>query len=267
MNLERKPLIVVDPSSGNQPTIERVVEMAGTSVAAYPQGVTVLLAVDQSTTDASAGNEAVYCDGDYLREIAERLRDAGVEPDVRISWSKDWGDSILFTAQTIGATAILLPHPGDEPGKEFSDEFWHLIRNSPVPVGIIRGSSASTRKVILLAMDLQDKSLADLNHRLLEAGKLAASHYNAELHLANAYGTSDDYPDRAKIIAETGIPNDNIHLVAGDADTDLGAVSRQLNPDLVMIGASRRTGIRAALRGRKITQILKSLKHDIFVIV
>lgn len=265
MTLERKPLIVVDPSSNSQPTVDRVAQMAQTDIPDY-QGVTVLVAVDQSSADTGASNEAIYRDGNWLRSIAERLESAGVKPEVRISWSREWADSILYTASAVSATAVIVPHPGGDDDQEFSDEFWYLIRNSPVPVGIIRAHSDSHRKTIMIAMDLQDKSISELNKRLIDAGKLAASHYNAELHLASAYGSSERYPDRAKIIADTGIANDNIHLVAGGPD-DLTEVSQRLDPDLIMIGATRRTGIRAALRGRKMTKILRSLKQDIFVIV
>ena len=267
MSLERKLLIVVDPSAATHPTIDRVVRLEEAEIPNYQPAVTLLFAVDHSTTDTSAENQAVYCDDSFLHSLSSRLEAVGVSPEIRISWSRDWADSILFTAEQTGASSIFVPHPGDTGGKALSDEFWHLIRNSPVPVGIIQGQTPPQRKNVLIAMDFQDKSLTDLNKRILEAGKLVAKRYGAELHLANAYGSSTTYPDRGRLVAETGLPNENIHLMAGDPSAILVEVSKKITPDLIMIGATRRTGIKAALRGRKITQILGALKQDIFIIV
>lgn len=267
MSLERKLLIVVDPSAKTHPAVDRVISLVKADLPDYRPAVTLLLAVDQSTADTSAENMSMYCDDSFLKNLSSRLEAAGVTPDIRISWSRDWADSILHTAEAIGASSIMVPHPGETAGSAVSDEFWHLIRNTPVPVGIIQGATPPQRKNVLVAMDVQDKNLTELNHRILEAGKLVANRYGAQLHLANAYGSSETYPDRGRIVSITGLPNENIHLMAGDPSVILEEISKQLTPDLIMIGATRRTGIKARLRGRKITQILKTLKQDIFIIV
>ncbi|MFA5630246.1 MAG: hypothetical protein WC997_01935 [Porticoccaceae bacterium] len=264
MLLERKLLIVVDPTSESHPTIDRVVGLQEAEIPNYQPAVSLLFAVDQTTSDTRADNPAVYCDDSFLHNFSSRLEKLGVTPEIRISWSKDWADSILYNVEAVGASSIMVPHPG---ATRISDEFWYLIRNSPVPVGIIQDQGTSQRSNILLAMDFQDKGRAELNQRLLEAGKLVASRYDAQLHIANAYGSSETYPDRGRIIAETGLPNENIHLMSGDPGEILEEVSKRVTPDLIMIGATRRTGIKAALRGRKITQMLKVLTQDIFVIV
>jgi len=267
MSLERKLLIVVDPTSSAHPAFDRAVSLVNADPPASRPAVTLLFAVDHSTRDISAGNKAVYCDDAFLHTLSSRLKEVGVTPEIRISWSKDWAESILFTAEEVGASSIMVPHPGSTPGRSLSDEFWYLIRNSPVPVGILQGTTARQRKDVLVALDFQDQKLNDLNRRILEAGKLVANRYGAQLHVANAYGTSSTYPDRARLIAETGLPNENIHLMSGDPSAILAEVSKKLTPDLIMIGATRRTGIKAAMRGRKITQILNTIPQDIFIIV
>ena len=47
----------------------------------------------------------------------------------------------------------------------------------------------------------------------------------------------------------------------------LHEVARELDPDMFIVGATRRTGIRAAMRGRKLGDILMTIEHDLLVIV
>lgn len=267
MSLEDKLLVVVDPTTDANPAIDRVVNLLQQGVHDTKPEITLLFIVDSSSADTSADNPAIYKDDDYLFKLITPLRDLSISPSVRISWSSEWADSVLFSATEVNATTILFSHPGEKASRSMSDEFWKLIRNSTVPVGVIQTSNKPKRKNILVAIDLQDKELIGLNRRLFEAGKSIAKVYGAELHLAHAYGSSSTYPDRGKIVALTGLPNQNIHLRAGEPDEALALVAKELSPDLVLIGASRRTGIKAALRGHKIGKILRKVPQDIFVIV
>jgi universal stress protein E len=267
MNLEQKILIAVDPTTDINPTIDRVVNLKKARPDHYNPSVALLLIAPPHKKDQGADNSTIHRDEVYLKTIAKPLEAAGIEPTIRLSWSSDWAESILFNADTVGATAIMISHPGDQPQKEFSEEFWYLIRHSPLPIGVILNTGESTKDNILMAMDIQDTKISDLNRRILEAGKTSAEYFGAQLHLANAYRESTYYPDRSAIMAATGLPNENIHLVAGDPDEALAVLTEKLAPDLVLIGATRRTGVNATLRGRKISRIFHTIKQDIFVVV
>ncbi len=267
MALEEKLLIVVDPTSDSNPAVDRIVNLSKLGIPGYNPRVTLLFAIDHSSADTSADNPAIYRDDKYLVSLTAPLKAAGLNFSVRISWSREWADSVLFSAQAEGATAIMVSHPGEKTSQTLSDEFWHLIRNASVPVGFIQNSAAPTRKNILVSMDIQDRELDGLNQRIMDAGLSISKLYGAELHLAHAYGSSSSYPDRGRIVALTGLPNENIHLRSGEPDEALADVTRTLKPDMIVIGATRRTGIRAALRGRKISRIFRNIKQDIFVIV
>ncbi len=267
MATQEKMLIVVNPAASQQPAVDRVENIARNSPFTELPEVTLLVAVDPSSTDTRADNAAVYRDDEWLSTLKARLADAKLSPQVRISWSREWADAILYSAAQISAHSILVSHPGKSANKSFSDEFWYLVRNSPLPVSVVQSARAPKGRPVVVSMDLQARELSDLNQRILEAGRVASQMYGGELHLVNAYQDSMNYPDRGRLVELTGIPNERIHLKAGEVYSVLHEVARELDPDMFIVGATRRTGIRAAMRGRKLGDILMTIEHDLLVIV
>merc|ERR1711916_341850 len=112
-------------------------------------------------------------------------------------------------------------------------------------------ANAPDCKNILVAMDVRDEELTGLDSRMLESGRELAKMYGSDVHLAHAYQNSMEYPDRGRMVRVTGVPNENIHLAQGSPDEALRIIARELKPDAIVVGAPRRSGIMAALRGRK----------------
>ena len=264
---ENKVLIVVNPAAPRQPAVER---MASDMPGGMDSGVReayLLLAADPSMTDTRADNETVYRDDAWLAELQKPFESSGLKVYTRISWSKEWADSILYSAQHVGADAIVLSHPGTGNSRAFSDEFWYMLRHSPLPLTVVQSVRPPQKRPVMVAIDLQDKGLEDLNRRVFSAAKRAAEVRGSELHLVNAYQDSMNYPDRGRLVNITGLPNDQIHLRAGEVFNALADVAKDLDPDLVVVGSTRRTGIRAAMRGRKLGGILTTIEHDLLLVV
>lgn len=255
-------LVVVNPAAEQHPPIDRAGILLKTDFDLMTD-VTVLVTMD--TSDPSA--DTVYRSARWLHDITAPLREAGLDPDVQVSWSNTWADAILYWADRIGANNIAIPNPGDDANHRFSDEFWYLVRNSPVPISVIQAARQPEGRPIIVSMDVLAEENRELNARILAAGKVMASAFGSELHLVNAYRDSLNYPDRAQLTQKTGIANDRIHLHPGGIDEVLGGVVRELDPAMVIIGATRRQGFRAALRGKKIGEILARIDHDLLIVV
>ncbi len=266
MATQEKLLVVVDPTASQHPGIARTASIAEHFKDTPPQ-VVVMVAVDYSGIDTTATNDKLYRDDQWLKELLAPLTALNLELSVRIAWSPDWADAILYSVEKTGATTILLPHPGKEEKQKLTNEFWYLMRNSPVPLVLVHSTQTPAGKPIVAAMDLRDEKLSGLNERILNTGKLAAEAYNSELHLIHVYQESTEYPDRKKLVNSTGLPNDNIHLRMGDLTEKLNQLVNELGAGLVISGATRRTGLRAALQGRKITAILQNINHDLLMVV
>lgn len=266
MATQEKLLVVVDPTASQHPGIARTVNIVEHLKDAPPQ-VVVMVAVDYSGIDTAATNDRLYCDDQWLKELVAPLTALNVDMSVRISWSLDWADAILYSVEKTGVTSILLPHPGKESKRKLSNEFWYLMRNSPVPLLLVHSTQAPKGRPIIAAMDLRDEKLTGLNERILSMGKRAAQANNSELHLAHIYQESTEYPDRNKLVKSTGLPNDNIHVRMGDLSEKISQLISELGAGMVISGATRRTGLRAALQGRKITAILQNIDHDLMMVV
>lgn len=266
MALEDKLLIVLNPTADKHPAVERVVNTAISGPFEELPAIHLLAAVDPSSTNTSADNESVFRSVDWLTDVSEQLKAAKLETTVEISWSTEWADGILHSAMRAGASSILVSHPGVNTNKTFSDEFWYLVRNSPLPVAVVQSTRPTNRRPVLIALDLRDKELSELNQHILKAGQITAQMYGAELHLVHAYDDSYNYPDRARLIELSGIPNDRIHLRAGTPSVVMQAVAKEVDPDIVIVGATRRSGVRATLRGRKLGAILTAVEHDLLFI-
>lgn len=265
--IESKLLIVVDPMEEAQPAVDRVVNLIERGTTGYKPDVTLLATVDLATLPSD--HPGVYRDGLFFRDYAQRLERVGVSPTMLVSWAREWSDNILHIAAERAATALMLSRPERETNLWTAISFWQLLRNTTIPVGIIHKSTRPVCKTILASVNLQDHSpeREALNRKIIEAGKIFARTYGATLHLVNAYGSSLSYPDRGKLVAATGLPNEHIHLRAGEPEEVLREISRELEPDIVILGATHRRGIRAALRGAKMSRIFQAVDRDIFIVV
>lgn len=258
---QKTGLVVVNPVAEKHPPIERagILLKGGFD---FMKNVSVLVSAD--TSDAT---DTVYRSAQWLQDITLPLRDAGLEPDVQVSWGNAWADGILYWADKIGANNIAIPNPGTDASRNFSDEFWYLVRNSPVPISVTQSAREPEGRPVIISMDVLANENQELNERILAAGKATSSAFGSELHLVNAYRDSMNYPDRAQLTRKTGIANDNIHLHPGSVDEVLSDAVKKLDPAMVIIGATRRQGFRAALRGRKIGEILSRIDHDLLIVV
>ncbi|BFM08603.1 universal stress protein [Halioxenophilus aromaticivorans] len=267
MAFERNIIVAVDPTKDHQPALELSANVMSIKIQDYDPTMCLLVGIDPASDNTRPDNPKVYRDSGYFQQIIQRLNDANLKSKVRISWTKDWADSLIYNAQEFEANSIMVSNPGVEGNREFSDEFWYLLRNSPVPVGLISNADAPNCRNILLAIDFRDENLTELNKRMLNMGRVMAKVYNSELHIAHAYANSMQYPDRGRLGKALDIPNENIHLAEGTPEEALRTISAELNPDAIILGASRRTGLRSALQGRKLSKILRNMKHNMYIVV
>lgn len=267
MSFKKSILVAVDPTRDSQPALDLTANVVALNAGKIKPEVHLLVGIDPGARDTSAINDNVYRERSYFENLIIKLQSVGVDTKVKVSWSKDWADSLIYTAQQVEADMIMVSNPGASSTRDFSDEFWYLLRNAPVPVGLITNPEATSIKNVLVAMDVRDESISELNGRMLQIGRSLADLYGGEMHLAHAYANSMEYPDRGRMVKALNIPNENIHLAQGDVEDALRTIVQEVQPGAVVLGATRRTGIRAALRGRKLAEIFRKVDHNIYMVV
>lgn len=257
-------LIVIDPTAEEHPAHSSIVELQKRKP--RDSHLTLLFTIDPDGVDTSSKNANVCIDAELVSRLEAPFKEINLPVTTKISWCHEWTAGILQTAEQANATFIAVSHPGKEK-THLADNYWKLIRTTQTPLLVINRHRSQKSDVVVMSMDLQDNQLVERNKRIFEAAERTASLWDAELHLVNAYSDSVHYPDRSRIVNLTGLPNENIHLVQGEPNDALTKITEELNPALVVFGATRRsTGIRAALRGVKVARVFNQIEHDIMIV-
>lgn len=260
-------LVLVDPSQEKQPALRRACINA--QLRKDKPTLIVFLAVDRELHDVPGVDPVLYRGPEWFENIRERIEAPGAPYELATSYSNKWAESVIELANEKKVDRIMVPVTVDHEGNHIiSDEVWKLLRTSPVPVTLVHPGQSEERNCFLAAVKMQDPEYRELNNKVLKLGRELADIYEAELHVVNVYSDSAEYPDRSQIIRAAGnIPNDHVHVIAGDSADVIRKVADDVNADLLLIGTKRRTGFAATLRGNTISKILRHQERDVMSVV
>jgi universal stress protein E len=171
---------------------------------------------------------------------------------------------------------------------------FELIRHCPVPLLIVKGTTAWRRPRILAALDpfhANDKP-SKLDDDIVEAARTVAALVHGSVHAAHVYrpyvGEVAAVPAGAAVVAadpaqekayETairrrfqaavdgyGIARPKAHLVCGDPATEIAALARSLRAGLVVMGAVSRTGLKRIFIGNTAEHVLDGVHCDVLIV-
>jgi universal stress protein E len=159
-----------------------------------------------------------------------------------------------------------MPDPRDGKKSRFNTPPWALLRASICPISIVRSADIKPRKKILEAIVIQkhdNPEYAILNEKILSHAKGIAEHYDADLHVINAYKDSMHYPDRNKIMEISGLPTDRVHVEEGEPSSVISDYATRIEADTVLIGTIPRTGKAAFMKGHTSEKVLNKIDLDV----
>lgn len=269
MSEQQKIFVVIDPNDNHYAALQRVVITA--ALREVKPIVHVFVATDPEAVDTRSVNQNLFRDLDWFEQaIKSPLKSAGVEFNIEVSWSKEWQKSIMESARRFNADLIYLPIHAVTPSSRFifTDSKWELLKGSKSPVVLIRPGARAERKVILAALNLQAERdiQKELNRKIFAEAQHYAEIYNAELHVVNAYMDSLNYPDRAKILALTGLPNERIHVENGYTSEVVANLSEKIHADLIVMGTLGQNGMFKTRRGYTAERLIMAVDTDVMVI-
>jgi universal stress protein E len=171
---------------------------------------------------------------------------------------------------------------------------WELIRQCPVPLLLVKSRRPYRQPVVLAAVDPFHAHArpADLDARLLAAGRSFARSLRGTLHVFHAYmplvtiaaapvGTAPlvVLPPEAEeahgrqiaraideLAARAGIPRGRRHVHMGDVAGELRAATRDLRAGLVVMGAVSRSAFKRLFIGNAAEHVLDALDCDVLVV-
>jgi nucleotide-binding universal stress UspA family protein len=186
----------------------------------------------------------------------------------------------------------------------FGSDDMHLLRKCPCPVWLMRPEEKTNYDCILAAVgmdpDGQDSEEQALNQAILQlAGSLALSDF-AQLHLVHVWDAPEagfaslwaDNAEAAEINFTQSVHahhkrkiegltrelrqhigdeayaylSPRVHMPRGRAETEVPALARKLNADLVVMGTVARTGIPGLIIGNTAEAVLDQLERSVLAI-
>lgn len=165
---------------------------------------------------------------------------------------------------------------------------WHLLRNSVIPVVIVKEHDWSEDSTIVVAVDFTSTEKQHMNVILLREAQLLATITKCPIHIVNSapvvmptvmlevpnyapelYADSILAEHKRRILAfaqHHGIREAQCHIAEGMPDDVIPKLCKKLNAKTVFIGTQGRSGVKAALVGNTCEEILDFINADLFVL-
>jgi universal stress protein E len=260
----RNVLVIIQPTRDSHIALERA--LITPEINNAHSHVHLFIAVDSEHTDMKSSNRNLYRDSNWFENLVRPLDAAGVNHSFEICWSTDWQGAVLESAKHFRPDHIFMPDYRDSNTSMFSSQQWSLLRNAIAPVTIVRPGNLGNRRKILAAVNfqrLEDPAYAGLNEKVLKGGMGVASHYGAEFHVINAFKDCEHFPNREKILKDSGLPTQNVHVREGDPAEVIAEFANEIGADTVIIGTRARQGAAALLKGNTSERVLRKLNQDV----
>jgi universal stress protein E len=231
-----------------------------------------------------------------IERLANRLRREELTVHTSVTWAYPAYEAILQCARQNKIDLLVIEaHRHSKLARVFLPQTdVELIRHSPLPVLIVKGSRRWRRPRVLAAVDpfhSHDKPAA-LDAMIAQHAFAIASRSDGIVHAVHIYpplinfvaGTFSEpiaipipaatqrrhhAQIRSRVVASVaglGVPKQNTHLRVGDPALELPRMVRSLNAQLVVMGAVSRSAIQSLFIGHTAERVLDALPCDVMIV-
>lgn len=229
--------------------------------------------------------------------VAEEVGAMGVRVTATAAWDTPLSDGIVRRALASRADMVIKDtHRHAKLQRAiFTNTDWHLLRDCPVPLLLVKPGEGTEAGPVIAAVDpMHDADQpAELDRRILDVARLVSTCQGSELHLFHAYQTILTAPtgiavgiepvmlpvevsearikeaherDFRKLQKETGVDDDQAHLLLGDTRDLLLDLVGQLGASLVVMGVVSRSALQRLFIGSTAEQVLGDVACDVLVV-
>ncbi|BFM13719.1 universal stress protein UspE [Simiduia litorea] len=280
-----KLLVVIDPLTDDQMALGRAVKLALEINASLHLFCCTYLSEDELLEYSSrkdAKHSQVQETKDWLQELAQPIKNQGLEVSCEVVWNQRWEMMVAQAAGRVDATLIVkssFQHSALSRKFKHTSDFY-LMRAAPCPVLLVKSDEAWQNSIILAAVSLNEHEPEHdvLNNRILTQAQRLAKATGFELHLVSAIEKTPNFvklfhllehseaPDQQLAAERFGIPSANMHLREGKAKAVITDLTQELHADLLVIGTAARAGVQATLVGNTAEKILDKVETDVMVV-
>ena len=260
-----KILVIIDPTTDQQPAFERGLDSARDTGA--------LLHVYACVNEQSGYTrfeEAQEKLQSVLDELTSRVSSEGLEATSELEWAPDWARQAVSAAARNGASMIFknsFDHrPVQRELRPTSD--WTLLRTAPCPVLMVKNFHDWTHRRVLAAINPASTEGAHikLDHQIIGLAQRLAGAYGSQAHFVTAFHDLNHAPDADKIARDCAVPKEQVHLKKGKAADVIRDVAAELDVDLIIVGSVRRDGIKGRVVGNTCERLLDQTHSDLLVL-
>jgi universal stress protein E len=286
-----KYLIVMDPVHKHQKALARGIELARATGSKLEVVAFAYEHLDALPSDPAVQQKAKAALTELRQTWLEKILALADCSNLQISTHTVWEKHIhqwLIQHCTPGRYLAVIKTGSRSETLLYTPTDWHLIRECLVPVMIVAEQKWNHAHPILAAVDLSSDKPAKrtLNTRIIEQANILAKAFDTELHLIHALHISEILADleiidfsqhearRRGALAPTvehlcntwHLNPDQIHIVAGQAQKVIPSIANKLRADMVVIGTSGKTGLKARVIGNTAEKVLTHLRTDLLAI-
>lgn len=298
-----KILVVVDPTSEQQPALQRAASLAGASdaelclfICAYDQYLS-----GERFFDSAGLQQARQALLDEARQrleaLATPLRDIGLTVSTDVHWDHPLDEGIVRKALSWNADLVAKDthfHPVLK-RSVFSNTDWNLIRSCPTALMLVKPREYAAAPTIIAAVDPlheHDKP-AELDHRILTSAVELSRLLGGNLHVFHSFDPTPAIAGAATTMAtpiavpvsevtaalekrhtealaallkDYDLAADHIHMHQGTPQDLLPVLAEKRAADLVVLGAVSRSGLKRIFVGSTAERVLDKLPCDLLIV-
>jgi universal stress protein E len=296
----RRILVAVkDPTAKSLPAVMKGAQLArafGAHLELF-HGISTALYVDSHPYTPSVPQIERKTREDFVKRletIASKLRREGLQVSASATWDFPVYEAIVRRAVRDKADLIVAERhakPHIVPGLlRLTD--WELLRNSPVPVLLVKTTTPYRQPVILAAVDPEDAlgKPKSLDGEILDIAKSLSKGLRGPLHAVHAYVPIPTQPPTRQLLSEEAInklasqrkrdvsrsmqrcvrrvriPKTRYHLVPRHPIDAIEQTAGKTHSSIVVMGAVSRSGIKRFFFGNTAEALLDSLTCDMLIV-
>lgn len=298
----KKILVVIDPTSEAQPAFEKAVAFAK-HIDADLALLTVIFDPDIAHVHWVTGrsldhlrDEAIDRHFGFLERLAEPLRADGRSVSIKIAWDNPLHEAIVREALLIDADFVVKDthHHAAISRALFTNTDWHLIRECPGALWLVKPMPAPPGATVMAAIDPvhEHDQTAALDRRIIGTARLFSAMHQDRLRMVHVFEPPPPpvigvFPTAAptesvdamvtasrqahvealnSLAADVGIPDEHVHLREGDQVELLPVAAGELNAAVVVMGAIARSALQRLLVGHTTERTLEHFPCDVVVV-
>jgi len=260
-----KIMVILDPTSEQQPAYDRAVEsahMTGARLHIY-----ACLGTGQQEEASPANTSKLQS---LLKQSIDAANAQGIETSGELEWANDWRRQAVTAAARCSASMIFKTYvPHTEMQRQIRTTYdWTLLRLAPCPVLLVKNRQDWKHRRVLAAVysDAADEAHQKLNNQIVSFAQRFSDAYGSEAHIVSAFQDRNRIPTPAQLAATCGVAEDFVHIGEGKPADVIRDTAEELEADLILIGTVGRSGIKGTIVGNTSERLLDRTRSDVLVL-